>query len=462
MQGPSLHAALAVLGLWLAACGSPAPPDVVLVTVDTLRADALGAYGARDGASPALDALAAQSAVFERALAASAATAPSHASLFTSRFVRSHSVGHRNGATRLGEGPTLAGAFQGAGYETAAFVSNMLLRRQLGFDRGFGLYDDALPHHEANRTVYERVAEETGAAALAWLAQPRAQPFFLWVHFNDPHGPYTPPGDALRAGAPARGETPLPVVPSQLGRGGIPAYQAQDGLRLPSEYRARYAGEVRYFDAWLGRLLVALEASGRESVVALTADHGEAMGELGIWFCHGHAVTPDLVHVPLLIRARGLPPGRVQGLAHHVDLAPTLLELAGLPPLPGAEGIALGPVARAGREIPKRMLFVETLGEVGVYLGSRFVRQATEPSLGETRKWQPSAWTWRDDGSFGPTQPAPQMAEALRQYASARAPFVFIEQALSDADRERLRALGYLEPESESASGAGDEEGGGG
>jgi arylsulfatase len=107
-------------------------PDVLLVTVDTLRADALGAYGAGDGASPNLDALAAESAVFVRALSASAATAPSHASIFTGHFVRGHSIGQRNGPTKLAAGtPTLASALAAAGYDTAAFVSNMLLRKQL-------------------------------------------------------------------------------------------------------------------------------------------------------------------------------------------------------------------------------------------------------------------------------------------------------------------------------------------
>lgn len=437
------------LGVALAACGGPPPPrDVVLISVDTLRADALGAYGAGDGASPALDALSRESAVFERALAASAATAPSHASLFTSRFVRGHSIGHRNGATRLADLPTLASTLSDAGYETAAFVSNMLLRSELGFDRGFALYDDALPHSEPNRRIFERVAEQTGAAVEAWLARPHARPFFLWVHFNDPHGPYEPPAEALRAPAPLPGEVPLAVVSRQLGFRGIPAYQVVGAERLPSQYRARYAGEVRYFDAWLGRLLAALDENqrGRDALVVVTADHGEAMGEEEIWFCHGHAVTPDLAHVPLLVRARGsLPSGRVRGLAHHVDIAPTVLELLGLPPLRGAQGIALAPFARRGAELPKRLLYVETLGEVGVYLGPHFVRQATDGDLGDTLKWRPRSYLWRNDGSFGPTRPSPWLAEKLRRYTAARAPFAFVSGALSESDRERLRALGYLE-----------------
>ncbi len=449
MRWPSL---LVCVGAVLIGCAEPRRlPDVLLVSVDTLRADALGAFGAPDGSSPHLDALAGESAVFQRALAASASTAPSHASLFTSRFVRGHSVGHRNGPTRLAaDTPTLAGALAAAGYETAAFVSNMLLRRQLGFATGFAHYDDQLPHTEGNRRVFERSAEETSAAALAWLAEPHAKPFFLWLHFNDPHGPYTPPRDATRPASGPPGEAPLPALRSQRGLRGIPDYQVVGDERLPSQYRGRYAGEVRYLDAWLGRILAALPR-GRDSVIVLTADHGEAMGEEGIWFSHGHAVTPDLAHVPLLVRAPGIPPGRIGGLVHHVDVAPTLLEILGLPPLEGSDGIALGPIVRAGGDVPARTLFVETLGEVGAYRGDRFVRQATEPAWGDTRAWRPRSYVWRPDGSFGPATSADAGLDAgleasLRAHAGARAPLAFRSEGLSEEDRERLRALGYLEP----------------
>jgi arylsulfatase A-like enzyme len=365
--------------------------------------------------------------------------------------VRGHSVGARNGPTRLAaETPTLAAALAAAGYETAAFVSNMLLRRQLGFASGFALYDDRLPRTEVNRRVFERTAEQTSEAALAWLAQPRERPFFLWVHFNDPHGPYTPPPDALRPVAAPPGEAPLPVLRSQHGLRGIPVYQVVGDERLPSQYRARYAGEVRRFDTWLGRLLAALPRE-RETLIVLTADHGESMGEEGVWFSHGHAVTPDLAHVPLLVRAPGIPPGRIEGLVHHVDVAPTLLELLGLPPLEGSDGIALGPIARAGGALPERTLFVETLGEVGAYQGARFLRQATEPTWGDLRAWRPRRYAWRADGSFAPeTSPAPQadgaLEQALRAYTGARPPLAFRTEGLSEEDRERLRALGYLEP----------------
>ena len=278
------------LAMSLVACGSPMP-NVLLITVDTLRADHLGAYGFPSEASPNFDALAERSVLFERAVAASSRTAPAHASLFTSRWVRDHSIGYRNGSTRLGEEQTLAEILAATDYETAAFIGNAMLRRRVGLDRGFGVYDDELPDSETNRPVFERIAENTTPRAEAWLAADRERPFFLWVHYNDPHGPYTPPPEYLAPGAgTGPGEdTPLPALAIQRGIGGIPAYQLIGEERRPSQYRARYAGEVRYFDAWLRRLLDAAEGAddGRGLITLITADHGESFGEDGIYFSHG-------------------------------------------------------------------------------------------------------------------------------------------------------------------------------
>ncbi len=144
------------------------PPDVLLVTVDTLRADFVHSYGFEAETTPNIDALAARGVLFETAIAASTATVPSHASIMTSRYVREHSVGPFNGATRLEGAATLAEAFRAAGYETAAFVSNVVLKARTGLDRGFDLYDDELPVGETNRGSYfERVAGDTVERAVA-------------------------------------------------------------------------------------------------------------------------------------------------------------------------------------------------------------------------------------------------------------------------------------------------------
>jgi arylsulfatase len=298
----------------------------------------------------------------------------------TSHWVREHSIGYRNGSTRLAdEEITLAATFGKAGYDTAAFVGNVTLQRRVGLDNGFDHYDDELSESETNRAdVFERRAEETTERALAWLSAPRGGPFFLWVHYNDPHGPYTPPppfDERFQLGD-APGEEPLPVLYVQRGWFGIPAYQALPGLRRPSQYRSRYAGEIRYFDEWLGRLLEAAErgSGSRDLVVLLTADHGESFGEEDFYFSHGHATTPDLSRVPFLLRAPGLPPGRRREVVHHVDILPTLLDLAGLPAPAEARGIALGPALRGETSFPERTVFCDVGAEVGAYRRDLFLR----------------------------------------------------------------------------------------
>jgi arylsulfatase len=426
-------------------------PNVVLIVVDTLRADFLGAYGYDGGTSPNLDTLAARSVVFDRAVAASALTAPSHASIMTSRYVREHSIGYLNGGTRLVGRPTLASVFRDAGYDTAAFISNSIIRRRVGLDAGFDVYDDALPDSERNRPyAFERTAEATTDRAVEWLRRDATTPFFLWVHYQDPHGPYTPPDELVAEfdRPPDPSERPLPVLDGQSGHRGIPAYQALPGLRYASQYRARYAAEIRYFDQALARLLEAIDTREGEggTVLLLTADHGESMGEGQYFFAHGHATTPDLVRVPFILCAPGLAAGRNAGLVHHVDVMPTLLDLAGLPLPPGLRGLALGPLVGSGRDLPDRVVFSDDGDDVSAYGIGRFVRvsQRGREVDGETGGW--TAFRWLDDGRWTPTPLDTAERAEIVSYLETRTPMVEADP-LEPADVERLRALGYVEPE---------------
>jgi len=322
-----------------------------------------------------------------------------------------------------------------------------VLRRAAGLDAGFDVYDDELPDAEPNRPdYYERRAEATTARAVAWLAGRSARPIFLFVHYQDPHGPYTPPPGwdgpfaALEAEAPKQ----LPRLASDTAPGGIPRYQQLAGLDRLGQYHRRYAGEIEYFDASFEHLLAALEARGRSCVVAVTADHGESFGEGGFYLSHGHATTPDLARVPLLIRAPGLAPGRRRDLVHHVDLAPTLVELAGLEPLPGARGVALGPYLRAGRPVPERLLFTDVGSDVSAYGDRRFLR-ARLAGAGRPREYQEYRWAGDDRWT-----PMPSDADDLRQldaYLAEHERMRPIPETLSEDDRARLRALGYLSDE---------------
>jgi arylsulfatase len=437
-----------ILPLLLALGCTPAQPrpNLLLVTIDTLRADRLGLYGFEGESSPNLDAFSQGAVVFERAIAASSRTAPSHASIFTGRWARDHSVGVINGSSRLGDEATLAGTLAAAGWETAAFVSNSVLHSRIGLDSGFAHYDDSLPDAEANRAhIFERHAEQTTRSAVAWLEGERPGPWFVWVQYNDPHGPYTPPPHYIAQARPRLDgeERPLPVLQAHAGELGIPAYQRFGDERYPEQYRARYAGEIRYTDAWLGRLLEAADAQsgGRDTVILVTADHGEALGEENRYFQHGSGTTPNLVHVPLIVRAPGATPARYPEPVHHVDIAPTLLELAGLPQIEGGAGLSLVPRWRDDTPPPERTLFADTGVEVTGYRGDRFVRKR-DPHVQEN--WSFSAHRWESARRWSPDEPDPALLEQVRSYSKDRAPMRRTGPMPRDL-ADRLHALGYVE-----------------
>jgi arylsulfatase len=337
---------LLALALALASCGRSRAPEstLLLITVDTLRADHLGAYASKRWLTPHVDALAAQSQVFESAYAPAPFTRPSIAALMTGR--EPARIGMWSNVSHLSEDvPTLAGSFANAGWATGAVVSNPVLKRGTGLARGFGLYDDNIGETEAVRDLPERTAAATTDAAVAALDRLReesAAGLFLWVHYQDPHGPYTPPPGyrekflALERQQPD-GSRPLPLSSGESGQGGIPRYQVLGDERMPAFYRAGYAGEVLHVDQEIGRLLDALRERGLfdNAVIALTADHGEGLGENDYWFAHGENLSEALLRVPLVIRTPGRQATRRAGVAALVDVAGTLLAEFGLA-LPGA------------------------------------------------------------------------------------------------------------------------------
>jgi arylsulfatase A-like enzyme len=446
--------------------GSGGPPNVLLITIDTLRADHLHCYGQPLPTSPNIDALAARSVVFERAVAASGYTGPAHSSIMTSRYPRRNSMGFSNGLLVLDGVDTLADAFRRGGYDTAAFVGNGMLAARSGLNRGFDVYDDELLDTEANRPMPERLAPHTVARARAWLQRQRSKPFFLWVHFQDPHGPYAPPAPYRnRFQVPAVASEPtLPVLADNSGRGGIPLYQLVDGPRRMNDYRSRYAGEIAYMDQFVGELLAAVEQQG-STVVILTADHGESFGENGFYFVHGHSAAPDLSHVPLIVSAPGLRAERRADLVGHVDVMPTLLELAELPHPPGVEGIALGPLLRDRRTLPARAVFCDIGYEVGTYVADSFMLAATrEEKTWALAEFYQSGQADRERGVAGPERLTvtrtfrwhgtptwsvrPPDQELIDHLASYLADHDVAGEAvpLSPSDRERMRWLGYESP----------------
>jgi len=356
--------------------GCVGPPDVLLIVVDTLRADALGVYGEAQPVTPNLDALAGSGVRFERAIAASGYTVPSHASLFTGRYPRRHSIGYGNGRTRLGTEPTWAERMHAAGYDTAAFVSNMTLKKRVGLNRGFTHYDDQLPSWEAVRKwARERVARDTTAAASRWLREERAQPFFLWVHYQDPHGPYTPPAGRRFQGSRDGSTEPLPLLKDHFGEGGVPNYQRLKDAKTVDDYHGRYLAEAAYADREIGKLLRAAgEASDRKLLVIFTSDHGESFGEESFYFVHGHTAMPDLARVPLIINGPGLDSQVWTDPISHVDLLPTVLGLLELPTMAGVDGRDVSEGLRAEREPPPAAVYCDVGYELVVYRGDQMLR----------------------------------------------------------------------------------------
>ncbi|MCH2185093.1 sulfatase, partial [Myxococcota bacterium] len=408
---------------------------------------------------PRIDALAERGVLFEKAIAAASLTAPAHASIMTSRYAREHSIGTLNGETRLVGGETLAERFRSEGYETAAFVSNVVLRRRSGLDRGFQTYDDELVDSEVNRAAYfERIAAQTAERALSWLrSRPPGQPVFVWLHLQDPHGPYTPPQDFEgRVGNwPLRMKRPLPILESNVGVAGIPAYQALGEAREPSFYAGRYGEELLYADHWVGEVVESFErrAGPGGAVVLLTADHGESMGEMGWFFQHGHATTPDLTRVPLLVVAPGASAGRVDSLVSHVDVAPTLLELAGMEPLPDSSGLSLAPVIFGEDPEEKRSVFTDTDGETAVYTGNRLTRLSSPQLAGNrggslARPPEIQTLEWGVEGPWKRLEDDSEAAKLLMRYVQNSAALELAE-AMRPEHIEQLRALGYLPPQTE-------------
>ena len=303
---------------------APAPMNVVLITLDTLRADHLGAYGATEVKTPHLDRFASQGVVFDQVMTTAPLTLPAHSSIMTGQFPPKHGV-RDNGGFFLGpEQVTLAEVLTERGYQTGATVGAFVLDSKWGLDQGFGTYQDDfdLTHVKAmSLASVNRPGNEVVDLALKWMDGVADQRFFAWMHLYDPHAPYISP-------EPYR-----------------------------SEYRGHpYRGAIAFTDAQVGRVFDYLDARGLSdnTIVIVTADHGEGLGEHGEE-THGFFVYESAMRVPLIVRApgRGLTPRRVSQPVRSVDIMPTVLDLIGGAPTQPIEGVSLVPLMSGEvRELP--------------------------------------------------------------------------------------------------------------
>jgi arylsulfatase len=430
--------------------GARQPRLLLLVTVDTLRADRLGAYGSRLGLTPNLDRLAEESVVFTHAFAPASSTRPSIAAMMTSRYPEELGV-TSNGVPVPKHAPRLGRFLLDRGWATGAVVSNYVLRRKAGLARGFQIYDARVREREGWRGVLERRGKDTTDAALRVLDDlaARQQPVFLWVHYQDTHGPYVPP-ESERArtleherSAPD-GLRELPLAAFLSGEGALPRYQEVDGQRQVAFYRAGYNGEVAVVDAEIGRLLdgVARRRLIGDAAVLMTADHGESLGEEDYWFAHGERIGEALVHVPLMVRVPGRRPERRQELASLLDVFPTFAALAGgqaPPTLRGRDLLSDAP--------PASVVYISTLDTARVVRrgivggGFHYVRWED----GEEAHEQLFRLDGRDDRAVFEPAALRRLRGTLIQERAALAAFAAQPRPrLSAREIERLSALGYV------------------
>jgi arylsulfatase A-like enzyme len=316
------------LALALVGCADSVGPvsRVVVITLDTTRADRLGAYGYEGGTSPRIDALAAEAVLFEQAVSQVPTTLPSHSTMFTGLYPQDHGV-RRNMIFKLGpEVETLAEHLSAAGFTTAGFPATFIVGENFGIAQGFDHYEAPPGGGGVVADAVYRLAADGVDLTLDWLDGHEDGKLFVWLHLYDPHAPYRPP------------------------------FPYSD--RFPNQ---PYEGEIAYMDAQVGRLLERLQGDGRwdETLVVIAGDHGEGLHDHGERH-HSFLLYETTQRVPFVIRAPGVGVRRVAEPVALIDLMPTVLDLVGLEVPEGQRGISLR-AALSGDELPRRDLYFETL-----------------------------------------------------------------------------------------------------
>jgi arylsulfatase A-like enzyme/Flp pilus assembly protein TadD len=403
--------------------GTAGPLDVVVITLDTTRADALGAYGQPLPVTPRIDAMAAGGALFEQALASAPSTLPSHATLFTGLQPYAHGV-RSNTGYRLSEANlTLAELLAARGWTTGAEVAAPVLASSRRLAQGFGVYHEpSISMAEAAEILqeqlmvrYSRPAEEISDGGIDFLRANADRPFFLWLHYFDAHAPHAAPEP------------------------------------FASRFDDDYLAEVSHVDHEVGRVLDEIEALGlrERTLVVLTADHGEGRGDHGEE-SHAYFVYDTVIRVPLLFLGAGIPAGtRIGAMVRLVDVTPTVLDLLGLPPLEGVQGVSLRPLLEDPDGDLRLTAYGETI-EWRTFLGGDVLRFLREGRWKYMHKLEPALYDVEADPGemHDRAREQPEVVERLREklaelLAEAPAAPRGARSSVSAAEAEQLRALGY-------------------
>jgi arylsulfatase A-like enzyme/cytochrome c-type biogenesis protein CcmH/NrfG len=416
---------LAILGIVGAAAAwwlrPTAPPSVLLVTIDTLRADRLGSYGYAAAQTPVLDALASRGARFARASTVVPLTLPAHASLLTGTWPAYHGVRDNGGFYLEPDHVTVAEALKARGYRTGGFVAAFVLDGRWGIGQGFDLFFDDFDLSKADQPgmdAIQRRGSEVVDRALAWLAEDSPAPFFAWVHLYDPHTPYEAPRD-VRA-------------------------------RFPRTMSGAYDAEIAYTDAQLGRLFGALDAEGRldDTLVVVVGDHGESLGEHKEQ-THGFFIYEATTHVPLIMAGPRVPVRVIDDQVRIVDVMPTILSLVGAGTSAAIQGEDLSPALTGAR---LELLAYSESFYPRYHYGWSELKAVSDGRykfiLAPTRELYDHQVDPRETRNLAAESPgrADALQRALTDLVarSARAEAARGPQRIDPEVEERLRALGYV------------------
>ncbi len=456
-------------GLLLACSGSqdPRPPKhLILISIDTLRADYLGAYGHPYVKSPEIDAVAAAGVLFENHISAAPTTLASHTSLMTGTWPHTHGAA-RNGFIVAPENAMLAELLGANGFYTAGFISAYPLSGRFDFNQGFAHWDDdlsvRLAEHQGEIDQNQRPANEVTDAVLDWLPDGVGEkPLYLFVHYFDVHAPYIPPEKFLRMyrdddlGVLGSQKT-IKQVRRQLNRGKL--------SRLNEILKQSYAAGVTWVDSEIGRLLAGLDERGilDDAIVVITSDHGEAMDEHSERWDHGFTTFESVSRTPLIVRLpAGHPAGlQIPSLVSNIDVVPTLLELFEITLPPHIEGISFAPLLRGETPDDPRQL---AYSEATKPYDAKHERGTTWENERKTRSVRDERFKLIETPMLGrielfdlvrdpkeqkniisrQTKEATALHQQLLRWARAAAP----QRAERDVDpevRRRLEALGYVD-----------------
>jgi choline-sulfatase len=379
--------------------------NLLIVTIDTLRADRVGAYGYKAGRTPNIDALAAKGARFTHAYSSAPITLTSHATLMTGRYPPGHGARH-NGMRLDASTPTIADTLARAGFNTAAFVGAFPLDHRFGLDKGFRVYGDRMPRSPQGRLASERPGRQVVDEAISWLNANRGSRFFLWVHLFEPHAPYGDPSD----------QRPVQV---------------------------RYDDEVSEADRQTGRVIDALGPMSASTLIVVASDHGEAFGEHGE-ISHSIFVYDTTLRVPLVIAGPEIPARTIDASVGLVDVPPTLLALLGIGGF-DADGLDLSP-ALDGRPLRARDLYAESFAPL-LDFGWSPLRSIRSEGFKYIEAPKPELYRVESDAAENENvvQREPQRAASLSERAQRISPASLTSTPTADPEAAaRLQSLGYV------------------